>query len=542
MTPGTTPGPAPVGSLASFTVLAEGPFTSANGTPVTTTLKVPCERLQNGPVGARIGLQLASQGSATGLTSLTVDAGGWEVRDRQPPADLEELLADRAFLAQNVYAVASATLATFETTLGRRMPWRSGHRLLISIFDPISFAETGYDRRTGIIRFGHHRDGRSRHHIPLAMYHDLVAHELTHALLDGYRPRWADGAATADQFALHEALADLVAMLSVFATPERVEQQIATASRDAAGVTRPLSEEILQSGLFGLADGLFSRGAARRPLSMTPPASWRNEPEPHLRGEVIVRAALEALHQLWWERLKLPGGRSSRYQVALAGSLVGKQMLAMLIRGLAYMPPVDPTWDDLLRGIIASDLVMVPSDTHHYRDALRGSFGRIGVAVGSDDTLPGIESLGVLAYPVRLSALASDPEEVHRFIWENPSLIDAAMLDPDTPVTVDRVRPSVRVSPDGFVVSEIGASFAQEVHLTRRAASQRLGIRAAGDLTVRGGGLLRFDEGGRLSFAAIKTVMDPQRQQAKYAVQQAAPDDVYAGSVGIFHRPGERSG
>jgi hypothetical protein len=65
------------------------------------------------------------------------------------------------------------------------------------------------------------------------------------------------------------------------------------------------------------------------------------------------------------------------------------------------------------------------------------------------------------------------------------------------------------------VGSEISASFTQMVPLTQREARQRLGLRVPGPVLLRGGGLLRFDEGGRLSFAALKPVLDRERQQAR---------------------------
>jgi hypothetical protein len=72
------------------------------------------------------------------------------------------------------------------------------------------------------------------------------------------------------------------------------------------------------------------------------------------------------------------------------------------------------------------------------------------------------------------------------------------------------------VGPDGFVVSEIGASFVQSVTMSKSEARNKLGLRVDSDYyTVRGGGLLRFDEGGRLCFAALKPVMDAEWQQAK---------------------------
>ena len=510
-------GPGPVGSLVSLTALAEGPFTTTpDGTPLATTLTVPRERLLPGPVGARFGLMVSTRHPGTTMQcSLTADSAGWRIEDRQPPPDLDQLLADRTFLAQHVYAVASATLAMFESTLGRRIPWNVTNRLGVSMFDAVNYAATGYDRDDHVVRFGHKRDGRGASHVPLALFHDLVAHEISHAVIDGYRPRWADAQATPQQFAIHEAFSDLVAILSVFATSARVEQQLATGAAHPGDRSPTLRRQDLPaSGLFGIADGLFSRspsspsGAAGRPLSDPSPLNWRSEPEPHHQGEVVVRAALQALLHLWNDRINEPGGDVSRHQMAIVGSTIGTQLRGML-----------------LLGILAADLVMVPSDVHGYRKAVREEFRKIGVTVGPTDSLSGVGGLSRLSYPIRLSALALDPEEVNRFIWENPGLMKAAMLDADTPVKVDRVRTSVRISPDGFVVSEIGASFTQEVQLSRREALDRLGLHTKGMVAVRGGGLLRFDEGGHLRFAALKTVMDPQRQQEHLAALEAKPPE-----------------
>jgi hypothetical protein len=209
----------------------------------------------------------------------------------------------------------------------------------------------------------------------------------------------------------------------------------------------------------------------------------------------------------------------------------------MVIRGLGYTPPVDATFEDVLRGILAADLVVVPADARGYRQALRTAFEGVGITAVADDDLDGMQNLHGLRYPVRLSLMGSDPEEVHRFIWENPALQDAARLDRHTPIVVQRVRPSVRISPDGFVVSEIGASFTQTVTLSSRDSRRLLGIRTPGYHTVRGGGLLRFDEGGRLCFAALKPVMDPERQQATFAgaSTQAMPPVPAASTFGALH-------
>jgi hypothetical protein len=518
----------------SMVALEEGPFTRLDGVPLTVSLEVPFERLTPGPTGGRFATWVRPDDSARAPASgARVDP--WDYRNRPCPGDLEELLGDRLFLGQHAYAVAASTLELFEATLGRRLPWRSrGHRLMLRLFEPIPFEETGYVGQRGEIRFGHVRDGRARRHVPLALYRDLVAHEVTHAIIDGYRPHFSDPDATLDEHALHEGVADAVAMLSVFSSTSRVAQQI-DASTVAHGGSAESDDTLLASGLFGVADGLYSRQALRRSVTGSTPADWRAEREPHHRGEVLVRALMDTVMAMWQARMSQPGGRSSSYQIAEAGARSGRQVLRMLIRGIGYMPPVDATFEDLVRGVLAADMAVIPDDDADYRGVLRSAFARQGIRVVSDDRLDGLTGFDDLRYPIRLSSLGSDPEEVYRFLWENPTLLRALAIDPDAPVVVERVRPSQRVGLDGFVVTEISASFTQIVSLTQREARQRLGLRAPGPVLLRGGGLLRFDEGGRLCFVALKPVLDRERQQARLD-ESAGPTTVDQSAATVEQR------
>ncbi|TFD03462.1 hypothetical protein [Cryobacterium sp. TMT1-66-1] len=514
--------PAHSGLQVSLTVLAEGPFTKSRAagqdTLLTTTLRVPVERIGPGPRSARFDVIVRRPGEKPFSLELGSPTPPWMIVDEKPPDTLPELLQDSRFLAQQVYAVAASTLALFESTLGRRMGWVNGGRLTISAYDRVSYRESGYYRDDGLIRFGHKRDGRTSKAVPLALFRDLVAHEVTHAIVDGYRPKWADSHAELDQLALHEAIADLVALLSVFSTQTLVEQLLTQAENlDLA----TLDEVTLRNDLFRLGDGLFRRGTARPSLADDIVADWRTVPDPHLRGGAIVQVLLRVVARLWLQRLDLPGGRSSLYQVARAGASVGRQVLSMLIRSLGYMAPVDVTWEDLLRGILAADLAVVPDDDLDYRGTVLTAFAEAGIVLPRATDLSGVAQFTDLRYPVRLAALASDPEEIVRFLWENPTLLAAARIDPTRPIAVERVRPTLRVGPDGFVVSEIGATFTQEFRLSV-AEARSLGLATRAPVFIRGGGQLRFDEGGRLSFAALKPILDPDRQRAKLAAAQLA--------------------
>lgn len=528
------------GDLSSLTVLAQGPHsTDSAGRLMTHTLRVPNERLLPGPLGAR--LEVVVLGPRGRRENQELGSGNWGAQDFEPAADPADLATDRRFLAQQAYAVAAHTLAVFERALGRRMGWAGGGRLTLYANDRIDYRNSGYTRPDCAIRFGMIADPRHRNRLPLVLYRDLVAHEVTHAVVDGYRPRWGDALAGADQLALHEALADLLAMLGVFTAEPVVEKIIAGELADSGGSLESLDSTLLASGLFRFADNLFSHGrAARAPLSGDPPPEWRTEADPHRRAAGVVRAVLGTVLRLWRAELGRPGGRSSVHQVAAAGAKIGERVLNMLLRGLAYMAPVDVSWEDLLRGILAADAVVVPQDEHNYRGTLRNCFAEAGIVAGPAHGLDGISGLGELNYPVRLSALGSDPDEVLRFIWDNPGLMDAAKLDPAARIIIDRVRPSLRISPDGFAVSEIGASFVQEVRLSPAEAA-RLGLRTKTAVVLRGGGLLRFDEGGRLSFVALKPLLDVRRQQVLIDGSDAAREAARKVGDSMFHPPGAPS-
>lgn len=538
--PKKSPGDIKAGQTVSVTVLAEGPIGAAGSPPLTAQVRIPVERLRRGPTGNRYAVHIRKwRGTTVSPVTLTSKGNPWQLLSQPPPSDLRELLDDTRFLAQHVYGVAMHTLDIFETTLGRRMPWNPEGRLILKARDLVTATDTGYERGSNTIRFG--SVDRMGYKVPTALYRDIVAHEVTHAILDGFRPAWADQLATLEQLAMHEALADLVAILSVFSSRDIVYRQLeAAAGGFEAG--QAVDDALLLRSLFDFARDLFARGPLREPFVGAVPENWQQFPEPHARGAVVVGAVLRAVQKLWSERNNRFGEAQSLHQKAESGSIVATRVLRMVIRGLSYMPPVDVGWRDLLRGIIAADLDMVPEDLHGYREALQAEFSAIGIRRVSLNNISGVENYQGLRYPVRLSALGSDPQEVQRFVWENPRLLDAARLERRTPLSSTRVRTSERVSPDGFIVSEIGASFIQTVRMSRREAFVRLGLKTRREyVDIRGGGLLRFDAGGRLVYAALKPVMDRERQgllfgsDEEHDIEEAASSGVKA----KFHSTGE---
>src|SRR5205809_7670652 len=116
--------------------------------------------------------------------------------------------------------------------------------------------------------------------------HDIVAHETTHALLDGLRRRYKERS-TPDQAAFHEGFADVVAVLSVFSLPDVVDAGLDLASGGQSNLiaSKLLERDVIKrSVLFGLAEqmgrelAVVSGHAIRRSVSLQPGKPYMSMP------------------------------------------------------------------------------------------------------------------------------------------------------------------------------------------------------------------------------------------------------------------------
>jgi hypothetical protein len=523
-----------------FTVIAQDPsihVSAKDPTILSSVVEIPAEKYLPGPRGARF--QVVDLDTTCGKVGPQS-----EMEMTVPEADpVARAIAagsfDAAARAQNVYVVAARTLATFEQALGRRIPWSlPGHQLYL-IPAAMQEAQAFYDPDTnGILfgSFGGKADGTGRAYTCLS--YDIVAHETTHAILDGMRHRFTEPGLP-DQAAFHEALADIVALLSVFSMDEVPRRLL-----DRAGVGDFLPEEMLtlealQKGpLFGLAEELGAadddhRGdALRRSVQMPPGTAWKTDPhyrEPHQLGEVLVAAVAQTLLRMWHGRLdKLhqEGTPISAQLAAEEGAKSASHLLTMCIRAIDYTPPIEFLFEDFLDAILAADREVAPEDEHHYRDVLTEVFGSYGIMDPQDIDHDVTTPAGRLDYgSLHLDELKNDPDEVFRFVWEN-----AAALDIKTRyyLAVETVEPARRVGPDGFVVYETAASYVQLLDgsvaaLAKLAESQgeKLeippGLDPTTHLQIQGGGALIFDEFGRAKFHQRKSIFGWKRQGDRLA-------------------------
>lgn len=527
------------------TVVARDPSVKKRGdargkTILQAQIDFPATRLEPGPRGPRFHVVDfdASTKRLNDPAELTIQDPdlpvGWGFEDRFKNANDAALLNDAAFRAQNVYAIASRTLAIFEFALGRPVPWAFGSPQLYLV--PTAFREANayYSDHDRALYFGYFPVGPKRS-VYTCLAHDIVAHETTHAILDGLRSRF-DTPGLPDQAGFHEGFADIVGLLSILAAPESIAQVLGGSD------TRVEAEEVTFDALrhsvlvtigreFGNALHQNRGGGLRRSVALKPTIAWKNAAnreweEPHRRGEILVAAVLHTFLQMWTGRLDAlqQAGTLDRARTAEEGAVAARHLLEMVIRAIDYCPPVEFEFEDFLAAVIASDAEVAPDDQHGYRPALKDSFARFGIepAIGPSVVIgAGGERPSYRNYSY--AALRSDPDEAFRFMWDNAGLIDLATR---YFTHIDNVRPSVRIGPNGFVVAEWLVDYVQELIVTRteleKLAQQQLPSflaphKVPEDTKVKiwGGGTLVFDEFGGIKYHQVKRLDDWSRQQRR---------------------------
>jgi len=371
------------------------------------TLRVPWEDVTEGPTGEY--LEVVDVDPASGCCYAPVDL---DERFVLAQNGLDPSEGDPQFHQQMVYAVAMTTIRNFERALGRRALWSQagedqGYQFVrrLRIY-PHAMREANayYDPNRKALLFGYFPAAAGGLNLAgslvfTCLSHDVVAHETTHALLDGLHRRFMEPS-NADSMAFHEAFADIVALFQHFSFPTALRDQIRKTRGDLA--SQSLLGELAQQ--FGQAVGQY--GALRDALGEIDPVTrhWRpKEPNPadlaslreaHARGSILVAAVFDAFLSIYKSRIAdllriatagtgvLPQGDIHPdlvSRLAQEAASAAKHLLSMCIRALDYCPPVDVSFGDYLRALITADRDLVPDDDRGYRIAVVEAFRRRGI-------------------------------------------------------------------------------------------------------------------------------------------------------------------
>jgi len=260
-------------------------------------VNVPYEPLERGPRGPRGKiLEIVSDDRADPASIEPVDLDDRFLLMQQGRPQSPE---DALFRQQMVYAVCTTTYAAFRQALGRDVVWGidrgngcCAEAPRLRIRPSVSDLENAYyDRARGEICFGTFSAGGrvAGRNVPggrisLSLSHDVVVHEMSHALLDGLRSHFLYPS-NLDVLAFHEAFADLIAIFQRF-TYRDVVLAAVRASRGEIPFATLLTDIAVQ-----FAQATTATGALRSAVGGTE-RRYEDTIEPHHRGEVLNGTSL----------------------------------------------------------------------------------------------------------------------------------------------------------------------------------------------------------------------------------------------------------
>jgi hypothetical protein len=519
-------------------------------------LNVPYEPIETTPRGMRGAiLEIVDDESIDegGLGPLRLDDPFVLMRQGVSPSPESAM-----FRQQMTYAVCSTTYAAFRQALGREVSWgfrrhgeEGGSRLRIR--PCIAHMQNAYyDPARGEVRFGTFEANSTvtGRNVPggtvsLSLAHDVVVHEMSHALLDGLRSHFLYPS-NLDVLAFHEGFSDLIAIFQRFTYRDVVGRALRT-SRGKVVTSGLLTEIAVQ-----FAQAMNATGSLRSAVSGDE-RRYEDTVEPHARGEILVAAVFDAFNRIYQRKAApllrlasngtgvLPEGEIPELlavQLTEKACRLASQFLAICIRAIDYCPPVDITFGEYLRAVITADLDLVPHDEWAYRDAWIDAFAKrriypAGVPSLSEGALtwrapqkqvpPEPElSYGQLRFDGDPGRVAGVEEMIRQATAFGQLVADPAYCgefglaakgdsrlggdEVELPV-VESVRSSRRVGPSGQIVFDLIAE-----------VSQRRNVPASGEgpgFDFFGGATVVLDPRGRVRYVIRKSVLDDSRLAAQ---------------------------
>lgn len=527
-----------------LTIIAQDPsILNASGKILRTEVNIPYENLAPGPRGYRLNIIDYDSTQRVLYKPFIIN----DNEDKFKEASDSELLTNPGFHAQNVYAIIMRLLTRFEFAFGRRVSWgNDSHQLNIS---PHAFADANafYSPDANGLFFGYFVNETGKN-IFTCLSHDVVVHEAAHAILDGIRKTYILPSYP-DQAGFHEGFADSVAILSVFGLKDVVKTLLLGGSGSDNYIKKEKlsANNIKKNVLLSLAEEFGSEitghasDSLRRAVLKKPSKSALKDPlyqQPHLRGEILSAAIINSFVEVWVKRLNswLPekDERVLINRVVEDASDAANHLLTMCIRALDYCPVVDITYNEFLTSLLTADYELVADDSKYtYRHILKEQFGRWGIVpVGEredkDTRQNDVETWGwekinnnlTIDYDnIHRDALEVDRNEAFKFLWQNRKTLG---LFENAFTQIISQRSSIRVAPDGFVLRETVCEYKQSIELEAKNLSQLhkemqkpKGMPDNTLVRINGGGVLVFDDFGKLKYHIAAGINDAQRQNQR---------------------------
>ncbi len=279
----------------------------------------------------------------------------------------------REFIQVSTFATVLRTMDLFEEpdALGRPLTWAFGAPQLLVVPRAGEGANAFYERESHSLQLFSLSRG-SEPPVCAALSRDVIAHETAHAILDGIAPDLYDSS-TPQSLALHEAIADLTALLMAFRSGKlrRAVLEVTGGSIRDSTAFSAMAPELGQA-----------RGEARYLRSLLNERTLKeddpgraNRFDPYALSEALSGALYTVMVRIHEDLLPVS---ASSGKALFVGS---ERFKRMIFRALDYLPPGDVTFADYGRAILAADQAAHPDDGRE-RDWIREEFVRRALVSG----------------------------------------------------------------------------------------------------------------------------------------------------------------
>lgn len=367
------------------------------------------------------------------------------------------------FMQVSVFTAVMKMMSIFEAqdVLGRKLSWAFDGEQLLVVPRAGKMPNAFYHRDSRSLQFFFVDDPNPKKpgkFVYTCLSPDVVAHETTHAILDGIAPDLYN-ATSPQSLAMHEAIADLGAVMLAVRT-DRLLRQVMI---DTGGDLRKAEAFNEIARQFG--EALYGEGRSLRDLnnkaSMLKPGDLDLN-EPHDLSTVLT-GALYAMLVAEYEQIrqedfqdKFAKEKQKRKQASLPAptkeekvkirfSVSGfalfkatEKFKRVAFRALDYLPPGEISFADYGRAMVAADTYSNPQDSEP-RDFIKAEFLRRGI-VDDAGTLDPVDPGFDLPADLDLEQLARSDWAAYQFAekWREKLLI---------PVNIPfEVRPRLDVS------------------------------------------------------------------------------------------------
>ncbi len=401
----------------------------------------------------------------------------------------------------NVWALITRTLNFLEgdRVFGRRIPWAFEGGRLIVLPHAGYWENAFYDRATGGLHFFYFEDVATGEPVYTCLSHDIVTHELGHAVLDGLKPYYNE-VTSPSTAGFHEYFGDAVAMHSSLTLREVVVAAVGHNYRglESGNFINRIAAQFGQA-VYGRADRSYLRSA----LNTKTMADIKGVFEEHEYSEVMTGAYYDFLLKAYERFVPITLEKRQRSNpaktmdggVAVAALIKAAELTGRLfLRALDYCPPVDIDFLEYARAVVASDRVAYPVDQHRFREDLFTVFQKRGIASSKEDLEPEyvLNNSDLRYYDIE--SVAASPTDAYSFIDANREVLH---IPRDANLEIANIYRTRKVGPQQFrPPREVVIEFVWSVDVLLSGAE--FGSISGARMPLWCGGTLVFDQNGNL--------------------------------------------